>query len=112
MRHIAPGTFASFWHNRVWRGTFAAPWAYYLQGRKMAAVFVHECLKLGRTLLKDLLVLTAFGQALNLTPYSRRGMRDFPFLLYVNLVQDVALSIGGFEGCRRLLRIRKRGGPQ
>lgn len=96
MEHIAPGDLKSFWSNRVWRGTFTAPFAYYFLEKTIPFVFLRELLKLGRLALRYLLIFPIVSKTFRLARFMQ--VHDLPGLLWANLVHDIALTVGGFKG--------------
>jgi glycosyltransferase involved in cell wall biosynthesis len=104
VEHIAPGSFDSYWRNQVWRGTFSAPTAFFMQNKPKALVAIRECAKLARTVLYYLLLVPALWRIAALVPYAQRRWRDFPGLFYVGAVQSLATVVGNFRGLRRVLR--------
>ena len=106
MEHIVPGNFQGYWRNQVWRGTFAAPHAYYFGKRPVKVIWVRELLKLGRTILRYGLIIPALRQAVVLSRFAPQGRRDIPALLWASFVQEIALRTGNFKGLRRLMNVK------
>jgi len=104
MEHVAPGDRKSFWSNRVWRGTFPAPFHYYLYKRTMPVLLARELLKVGKRLLRIVCVIPMLLDAYMLTRYT--SIRDLFAFLWVGLVQDAANTVGGFKGFLALLKKR------
>ena len=107
MEHVAPGDFRSFWNNRVWRGTFTAPFAYYFHKKTMPAIFVREVLKVARTVLRYILIVPVVWEILSLTRFTQ--FRDFASFFWVHLVQDTAITFGSAKGFFRLVNTGKAG---
>ena len=107
MEHVAPGDRKTFWNNRVWRGTFPAPFNYYLFKKAKAVIFARELLKLGRRVLRTVLIFPILWETLALTRYT--SIRDFPAFLWVDLVQDAAFTLGGFKGFFEVLNAGRLG---
>jgi glycosyltransferase involved in cell wall biosynthesis len=105
MEHVAPGDLKTFWNNRVWRGTFSAPYNYYFHKKTLPALFLREVLKLGWRVLRYVLIFPILWETLTLTKYTRRS--DFPAFLWVGLVLDVATTVGGFKGFSSLATISR-----
>lgn len=108
MEHVAPGDLKTFWMNRVWRGTFPAPFHYYFNKKNMAVIFAREVLKFGWRALKFILILPVLWDALTLT--RQTSLKDLPAFLWVGLVQDVAFTLGGFKGFIGLVDFGRQGG--
>jgi len=107
MEHIVPDTLAAYWRNQVWRGTFAAPYAFYFCKRSVAVIWARELLKTGRTVLRYGLIIPALWRAVALSHFAPQGRHDLVVLIWVGLVQEIALRVGNFKGLRRLMQVRQ-----
>ena len=105
LEHIVPDTLNAYWRNQVWRGTFAAPYAYYFLHKPLSVIWIREILKLGRTVLRYGLIVPSVWQAAGLMWYAPNGWRDSMALWWVSLVQEIALRVGNFKGLRRLMQV-------
>ena len=105
MEHSVPDTFNAYWRNQVWRGTFAAPYAYYFLHKPLSVIWIREILKLGRTVSRYGLIVPSVWQAAGLMWYAPNGWRDSLALWWVSLVQEIALRVGNFKGLRRLMQV-------
>jgi len=102
VEHVVPNSLAGFWHNRVWRGTFAAPYAYYFRDMRPAMITLREILKAGRVIVKYLLILPALYSAFQVARFAPRGWRETPDMLGAAFIADLATIIGGGKGLLRL----------
>jgi glycosyltransferase involved in cell wall biosynthesis len=109
VKHIVPSTSPTYWRNQLWRGTFSAPFTYYIGKKPVAFIVIREALKAGRTLLRYLLVLPALWRVARLSSYTPNRWRDAPGLILVALVQDWATVVGNLQGVVRLIRTLRRG---
>ena len=103
IEHIAPATLNSYWHNQTWRGTFSAPYSYYIGKKSLPVILIREILKAGRTFLKYLLILPVLLRAVRLSRYVGHW-RDVPVIFFVSLIQDVAMTVGNAKGFIRLFQ--------
>lgn len=105
MEHVTPATFASFWHNQIWRGTMWAPSAFYFRRQSLFTILLKEVLKAVRQLLKNILVIPKhWRRAARSSKYVSGGFRDIWTLYFAGLVQDMALTIGAFIGIVNIAR--------
>lgn len=102
MEHIVPETMRTFWRNQVWRGTFAAPHAYYYRNMTLMMIVTRESLKAIRSLLTYLLIAPAIWKTLCVVRHSVKGLSDAPAMFLAGLVRDLATSVGNFKGLLRL----------
>jgi glycosyltransferase involved in cell wall biosynthesis len=109
VQHVVPSDLRSFWRNRVWRGTFSAPYAYYFRRLTFSVIIARELLKAGRTILRSVLVVPILWQAYHLAAYSSGQLRAIPGLMWCALVQDAATIIGNFRGVANLMRFAGAG---
>jgi hypothetical protein len=107
MHHIVASDRRGFWNNRHWRGTFSSPYAFYFNHMPLSLIVCREMLKAGRTLLRYVLVIPVFWQAVSLSRYSPRRLHDLPEFFYVGLIENIALVSGNFKGLHTLIRFEK-----
>jgi glycosyltransferase involved in cell wall biosynthesis len=104
MEHVTPATFASFWHNQIWRGMMWAPSAFYFRHQSLFTILFKEILKAVRQFFKNILVIPKLWRAVRSSKYVSGGFRDTWALYFAGLVQDVALTVGAFKGISSVAR--------
>lgn len=107
VEHVVPDTLATFWRNRVWRGTFSSPFAYYLRHMPLWKVAAREGLKAARTVLTYLLIVPALWRAGRVAACTPTGLRSLPAMLAAGFVTDLATLVGNFKGLQRLIRAER-----
>lgn len=104
MEHVAPNRFADFWSNRVWRGSFSAPFSHYVRGLPVPTAVARELARMARTTLLDLLVVPLLWRSWRLARNHPPAASRFPQLLAATAACDAATVVGGWRGLRNLLR--------
>lgn len=107
--HVVPSTLSGYWRNQVWRGTITAPFLYYIRRMPWPLIGLRECLKAGRRAAFYALVVPALWRAGRRAACAPRDWRDLPGILFAGLVQDLALTAGGFRGLWNVLRAIRTG---
>jgi glycosyltransferase involved in cell wall biosynthesis len=108
--HICPPSFWGFWSVRVWRGTFAPAYQYYIRGLPLHYIVARELAKAGLRTARYALLLPAFLRAIWLA----RGLgrwRATPGLFLAELVQDVGMTVGNVRGVINVWRVANRSAP-
>jgi glycosyltransferase involved in cell wall biosynthesis len=109
MEHVTPSTLRTFWRNRVWRGTFSSPYAYYMRGMSLPVVALREAAKALRTVLHDLLLFPVLWRSLRHRSNAHLRWDSVPSLVAASLIQDAAIIVGSMKGLGCLVRVMRRG---
>jgi glycosyltransferase involved in cell wall biosynthesis len=112
VEHVVPDTGSSFWQNRRWRGSFTAPYNYYLRHLPLPVVCGREVVRALRTVLTYLLVAPVVWRVARLARHAPRGWRDAPGLLAAHTVQELAVGVGTWHGLARLISVLHQEGLQ
>jgi glycosyltransferase involved in cell wall biosynthesis len=104
MEHIWPDSLKSFWGTMVHRGAHSAPTFYYFRRSSLPIAFLREMLKAIRTFGLYFLIFPVVWRAYKLSHYTSRGMKNFPSLFFVGLIDDIATIVGNFKGLLRIVR--------
>lgn len=102
MAHTVPATLRDFWRNRVWRGSFSAPFQYYLKDKPIGTVGLRESLRLGRTVAKYLLIVPFVSQVIRILRAAPKENRKLLDVLVGVAVNDAATIVGNIRGFNRL----------
>jgi glycosyltransferase involved in cell wall biosynthesis len=108
--HLCPPSFSGFWSVRVWRGTFAPAYQYYIRGLPPHYIVARELAKAGVRIAKYALLLPAFLRTVRLA----RGLgrwRATPGLFVAELVQDLGMTVGNVRGIMNVWRVANRSAP-
>lgn len=107
VEHVVPDTLRTFWQNRVWRGTFSSPFAYYLRHMPLWKVVAREALKAVRTVMAYLLIVPALWRAGRVARCTPAGWRELPNMFAAGFVADFATLTGNIKGLQRLVRTQQ-----
>ena len=105
MEHVVPDSLNEYWHNQVWRGSFAVLHAYYFWGMSVPLIVARELLKSMRVMLLYFLVLPILWREFRHVRYTDRHWGSLPGLLWVGTVRDMADIVGSAKSLIRLLQV-------
>jgi glycosyltransferase involved in cell wall biosynthesis len=108
--HVAPGTFRTFWQNRVWRGTMGPYTHYYLRRKSLGWVTFMELAKCVRSGLSAVLVFPGAVRAARRARRSSASRWEVVRLFGVGVIDAGAYRVGGLRAVRSLwaARLRRR----
>ncbi len=104
--HVAPESFAEYWHIRKGRGMGAAQVRVYLQNWSLFKTITWALLRVGKTISVVGTVVPMSVLVGRLTRHSAHGIRDFFPFLWAWLVEQTAFHVGEW---RSIIEISDKG---
>ncbi len=105
--HVAPGTFAEYWHIRKGRGKGSPQVRRFLQRWSMGRIASRAVLRVARTVLYVALVIPAVSIVWRACRQSEKGSRDLLPFLWAWLIEQIAFHVGEWESVIEISRAER-----
>lgn len=106
MEHISPAELREYWNNQRWRGSFSAPYAFFIHNRSLVFVTAREIAKAARGLFRLVTLFPLVALGVRAARTCRLGFRAALVFTGIAWVQELAQRWGGLQGLLLLCKVR------